>query len=106
MSVGKPAFSRLPGGIKCAILQSLFVCKKCDSSAATHAACGVLLSPSSHAEWFVLRTLGEPLRRLFVMLSLCKYACCTTGGLPIIWVCGLCPVSAEGEFEKDGIVVE
>ena len=72
MSVGKPAFSRLPGSIKCAILQGLFVCEKCDSSAATHAACGVLLSPSSHAEWFVLRTLGEPLRLCYaVSMQVC-----------------------------------
>ena len=44
---------------------------------------------------------------LFVYpISVCKYAYCTVGGLPIICVCGLCPVSAEGELEKETIVVE
>ena len=38
--------------------------------------------------------------------SVCKYSHCMAGGLPIICVCGLCPVSAEGEFEKDAIVAE
>lgn len=39
-------------------------------------------------------------------ISVCKYAYCTTGGWPVICMCGLSPVSAEGEFEKDTIVVE
>lgn len=46
-------------------------------------------------------------RGLFVMASL--YASMHAAGLMVclfICVCGPCPVSAEGEFEKDTIVVE
>lgn len=33
-------------------------------------------------------------------ISVCKYAFCSVDGLPIICVCGLCLVSAEGEFRE------
>lgn len=54
---------------------------------------------------FCILFTGEPLISLFVMVF--RYASTnTTGGLSVICVWGLCLVSAEGEFEKDTIVVE
>ena len=58
-------------------------------SVVTHSACGILLSLSSHAEWFVFPILRASKVTACYAVSICKYAHCPTAGC-LLFVCVGC----------------
>lgn len=113
---GRPAILWLQGGMHrvCSFMllaRLQDICRdlqNCTYSLVTRTACGMLLSLCLHAERFFYFVYWRSFEiTVYYAVSVCKYAQSTTGGLPILlFVCGLCPVSAEEEFEKDAIVLE
>lgn len=104
---GRHSWGCMEAHIKCAVLQRWLVCSKIlpvlcwlTPHVAYYCHCLHMQSGLYFVYWRACEIT------ICYAISVCKYAYCTTGGLPVICVCGLCPVSAEGEFEKDTIVVE